>query len=159
MAGMEVLGRLCNVIPIAAGQAFKMRGCSTVMVVCTTTSTGTFTLNQSSSYGGSYTAFAAIKNVYWSTQTNGTASWSKLNYVSGTAPFTSGPLSAISLGSGGTTGLTTATVAVFHVFTSELSDPNDYLQVVVSGSNGLVSVMPSDLVTQRGPANLEILGA
>jgi hypothetical protein len=156
MAGMEALGRVCNVIPIASGVAFKMRNASVAMVVCT--GTDTFTVTQASSFGGSYTAYAIIKNIYWATATNGTAAWNKLTYNPNNlvAPFGSGPLSAFTTGT--TTGLTTATCAVFHLFTSEFVDPNNYVKVTASAA-GLVSVYPADLTVQRGPANLEILSA
>jgi hypothetical protein len=150
MAGMEALGRLVNVIPIGAGNAFKMRGASGVLVVCT--GTDTFTVNEASSFGGTYTALNCIKNVYGSTATNGTAGWTKLTYVNGTTP-----LSAVTIGGGSPT-IASATMLAFHVFTSEFSDPFNYLKVTVAAS-GLVTVLPYDLVHQRGPANLEILGA
>lgn len=150
MAGMESLGRVCNVIPIAAGNAFKMRSASVAQVTCT--GTDTFTVNQASSFGGSYTAVASIKNVYGSTATNGTAGWSKLTYVNGTAL-----LSAVTIGGGSPT-ISGATCLVFHIFTSVLSDPNNYLKITVAAS-GLVQVYLTDLVHQRAPANLEILGS
>jgi hypothetical protein len=154
MAGMESLGRLCNVIPVAAGAAFKVRGASVAQI--TVTGNDTFTVQQSSSFGGSYTPVNVIKNVYWTTANNGTAAWNKVAYVNGATP-----LSAITLNSSGAgtpAAMVNATCAVFHVFTSELSDPNDYLKITV-GASGLVQVYLGDLVTQRGPASLEILGA
>jgi hypothetical protein len=156
MAGMEVLGRLANVIPIAAGAPFKIRGASCHMVVVTG-ATAVATLAQDSSFGGGFaTAAAIVKNIYWTTATNGTAAWSKLTYVNGTAPFAAGPLSTFTLGT--TTGLTTAIAAVFHIFTSELADPYNYIKVTMTGG-GLCSVFSSDLTPQRAPANLEIMGA
>jgi putative exporter of polyketide antibiotics len=152
---MEALGRLLNLIPIATGAPFKVRGASGVLV-WVTGATAVITMTASSSFGGSYTNLACIKNVYWTTATNGTAAWSKLNYASGVAPFTSGPLATYTHGT--TTGLTTATLSVFHVFTSEFSDPTDYLQATATGS-GACGVIPYDLVSARGPANLEILGS
>jgi hypothetical protein len=137
MAGMEGLGRL-NVIPIAAGQAFSMIQASGVMVVCT--GNDTFTLNKSSSFGGSYTALAVITRYYTNTATNGTASWVKV---------TQAAASTVTQSSGTT---------VFHVLTSQLADPNDYLKVTVAAS-GLVAVVPYDLTVMRAPANLTILGA
>lgn len=154
MAGMESLGRLCNVIPIAAGAAFKMRSASVVQVLCT--GNDTFTVQEATSFGGSYAPVAVIKNVYWTTANNGTAAWNKFTYVNGT-----NLLSAITLNSSGAgtpAAMVNATCGVFHVFTSELSDPNNYLKITV-GASGLVQVYLGDLVTQRGPANLEILGA
>lgn len=161
MAGMEVLGRNANIVPIAAGQGFKMRSASTAMIVCTSTGVNTFTVNEATAFGGPYSSVAVIKNIYWATAANGTAAWQKINYNTVTnALFANGPLSAISVGAGGTAGLTTAALAVFHIFTSELSDPNSYLQIAVSGAGtGLVQVILSDLVVQRAPVNLEILGS
>lgn len=147
MAGMEALGRLLNLIPIATGAPFKVRGASGVLV-WVTGATAVITMTASSSFGGSYTNLACIKNVYWTTATNGTAAWSKLIISPNVATYTHGT----------TTGLTTATCSVFHILTSELSDPNDYITCTATGS-GLVSVIPYDLVSARGPANLEILGA
>jgi hypothetical protein len=144
---MEALGRVCNVIPIASGKPFKMRGASGVMVVVTG-STAVITLNERSSFGGGDTALAVIKDVYWSTATDGTAGWNKLIISPSVSTYTHGT----------TTGLTTALMTVFHVFTSMLTDPFNYLNAVATGS-GLCSVYPYDLVHQRGPANLEILGS
>lgn len=154
MSGMEALGRLVNVIPIAAGKPFKMRGASGVLFVVT--GNDTFTLKASSSFGGAYSALTAINDVYWTTGTDGTAAWNKFRFLD--AANGGALVNNFKIGAGGTAGLTTATAAAFHVFTSQLSDPNDYLEVTVAAT-GLVTAIPYDLVTQRGPANLEILGA
>jgi hypothetical protein len=145
---MEALGRLCNVIPIAAGKPFKMRGASVAMVVVTGAAAQP-TLNQRSTFGGSDTALAAIRTVYWTTATDGTVAWSKLIISPAVSTYTHGT----------TAGLTTATCSVFHVFTSELTDPSQYLNVVSTAGPALVSVYLGDLTVQRGPANLEVLGA
>lgn len=150
MAGMEVLGRNANVIPIAAGKAFKMRSASVAMLVMT--GADTFTVQEASSFAGVYAPVNVIKNVYGAAGTDGTAAWTKLTYVNGTTP-----LSAVTIGGGSPT-IAGATCLVAHVFTSELSDPNNYLKVTVAAT-GLVAVVLSDLVVQRAPANLEILGA
>lgn len=147
MAGMEVLGRNANVIPIAAGKPFKMRGASSAMIIVTGAAAQP-TLNERSSFAGSDTALAVIRNVYWSTATDGTAVWNKLT-LANVSTYTHGT----------TTGLTTATASVFHVFTSQLSDPFNYLNVVSTAGPALIAVVLSDLTIQRGPANLEILGA
>lgn len=148
MAGMEALGRLCNVIPIAAGKPFKLRGASGALFVVTG-ATAQPTLNERSSFGGSDTAIAVIKTIYWATATDGTAAWNKLIPASPLSTYTHGT----------TTGLTTAAMTAFHVFTSMLSDPNNYLNVVSTAGPALVTAIPYDLVHQRGPANLEILGS
>lgn len=151
MAGMEGLGRLFNTIPIAASKPMKFRGASAVSFIVT--GNDTFTLSVASSFGGSYTqpsGFAPIRNVYWSTATDGTAAWQLTTLSPSVYTF--------KIGSGGTTGLTTAAAAVVTVFTSEMQDPYDYIQCVPTGS-GLVTAVLHDLVVQRKPANLEILGA
>lgn len=147
MAGMEALGRVLDVIPIAAGKPFKMRGASSCLFVVTGAAAQP-TINERSSFGGADTALAVIKDIYWSTATDGTAAWNKLvvanlsTYIHGT-----------------TTGLTTATMTAFHVFTSMLSDPFNYLNCVSTAGPALVTAILYDLVHQRGPANLEIKGA
>jgi hypothetical protein len=165
MAGMEGLGRLFNAIPVVGASSntgFKMRGQSGVAVfawVTATGSTSTVTVTQASSYAGSYTALACVKNIYWNTAINGTAVWNKLTYVNGTSPFTSGPLSTFTFSNTGNT-LPTALLVCFQVFTSELSDPEDYVMVTNSGGTGAtLFVLPYDLVHQRAPANLEILSS
>jgi hypothetical protein len=154
---MEALGRLFNFIPnITTNSKFKIRGASAVTVVVSG-ATAVVTLAQDSTFGGSFaTAAAVIKNVYWSTAADGTVAWSKLTYVNGTAPFGSGPLSTYTHGT--TTGLTTAVMSAFTVFTSEFSDPNSYLKVTMTGS-GIAQIVPHDLVHQRAPANLEVMAS
>jgi hypothetical protein len=144
---MELLGRNVNIIPIASGKPFKMRGASTAMIVVTG-ATAVATLNQRSSFGGGDTVLPAIRVVYWATATDGTVAWNKLIITPAVSTYTHGT----------TTGLTTAVMSAFHVYTSELADPSAYLNIVATGS-GLAYVVLGDLVTQRGPANLEILGS
>lgn len=140
MAGMEGLGRVLDVIPIAAGQGFKFRGASAVLFVCT--GADTFTLTAASSYGGSYSSPGNILTHYYQrADTNGTNAWTRQ---------TQNASNAITQGSAYTT--------AFEVLTSMIADPSDYLKVSVGGS-GRVTAILHDLVVQRKPANLEILGA
>jgi hypothetical protein len=153
---MESLGRLDNVIPTGAGNAFKFRSASCLEV--TVTGNDTFTVQQNNAFSGGlgFAAVNCIKNIYWTTANNGTAAWSKFTWVNTTTP-----LSAITLNSSGAgtpSAIVNATCAVFHVFTSELSDPMNYLKITV-GASGLVQIRLMDLVVQRAPANLEILGS
>src|SRR5512146_2733051 len=142
MAGMEALGRVCDVIPIAAGKPFKMRGASACLFVVTGAAAQP-TINERSSFAGADTALAVIKTVYWSTATDGTAVWNKL-IVSNLSTYTHGT----------TTGLTTATMSAFHIFTSMLSAPFNYLNCVSTAGPALVTAILYDLVHQRGPSNL-----
>lgn len=140
MAGMEGLGRVLDVIPIAAGQAFKFRGCSAVTFVCT--GADTFTLTASSSFGGSYaTPGNVLTHYYQRADTNGTHAWTRQTQAASNAVVQSNA------------GYTT----VFEVLTSQLSDPNDYIKVS-AGSSGLVTAILHDLTVQRRPSNLEVLG-
>lgn len=139
MAGMEGLGRVLNVIPIAAGQGFSLKGASGVAFVCT--GSDTFTLTVASSFAGSYaTPGNIITRSYNNAQTNGTAAWTAVTQAASNAV---GPV---------------VNTNVFHVFTSQLSDPSCYLKVS-AGASGLVTAILYDLVVQRAPANLAILGA
>jgi hypothetical protein len=117
-------------------------------MVVATGATAVATLNERTSFAGSDTAIALIRVVYWATTTDGTVGWNKLILPALASTYTHGT----------TAGLTTALTSVFHVHSSQLTDPNNYLNVVMTGS-GLCSVYLGDLVHQRGPANMEILGA
>jgi hypothetical protein len=141
MAGMEGLGRLVDVIPIAAGAGFKFRGASACTFVCT--GNDTFTLTVASTFGGSYASPGnVINHFYQRADTNGTHAWTKQTQSASNAVVQSNA------------GYTT----VFEVLTSMIADPSAYLKVSVGGS-GLVMAILHDLVVQRKPANLEILGA
>lgn len=147
MAGMEQLGRNVNVIPIASGKPFKFRGASVVSFLCT--GTDTFTVRIGSSFAVNATAPGpVIRTVYWSTASDGTVGWSKLILAA----------AADNIVTGTTAGLTTATVAWFSIYTSELADPNNYIKCTATAA-GLVIAILGDLTHQRGPANLELLGA
>lgn len=141
MAGMEGLGRLVDVIPIAAGNAFKFRGCSAVLFVCT--GNDTFTINVGSVFGTVTTNPGnIITHFYQRSDTNGTHAWTKQTQTASNA--------VVQANSGYTT--------AFEVLTSMLSDPNDYIKVTV-GASGLVTAILHDLTVQRKPANLEVLGS
>lgn len=140
MAGMEGLGRVFNVIPIASGKAFKMRGASAVTFVCT--GADTFTVTAASSFAGTYASPGnIISHYYQATATDGTAAWTKQTQAASNAVVQAG-----------------SNTTVFSVFTSQLADPDDYVKCTASAT-GLVHAILHDLVVQRGPANLEILGA
>jgi hypothetical protein len=137
---MEGLGRLVDVIPIAAGQAFKFRNASAVLFVCT--AADTFTITVAPSYAGSYVSPGGIISHYYQrADTNGTHAWTRQPQAAA---------DNVVQASAYTTG--------FEVLTSMVSDPNDYIKVSVGGS-GLVTAILHDLTVQRHPASLEILGS
>jgi hypothetical protein len=169
MAGMEALGRLFNAVPVGSGNPLKVRGASGVAILAwnaTPSTATTLTLTQDSTFGGSFSGgLFAIKNVYTTTALNGTAAWTKQTYNPGTAPWTgasannvNGPANAITFNASAQNFVSAVAVMV-HVFTSEFADPMSYIKATMSGAGGLCVVLPYDPVHQRGPANLEILGA
>lgn len=147
---MEGLGRVFNLVPDAISHPFRMRGASGVAIVAIGAD-AVVTVKQDSTFGGGFaTTLAAVKTIYWATASDGTAAWNKLN-------VSANPIGTWTHGT--TTGLTTAVVTVAHVFTSMLADPNSYLKITCTGTTPKCFVLPYDLVHQRAPANLEILGA
>lgn len=142
MAGMEGLGKLYDVIPIASGQAMKFRGASAIGFLCT--GADTFTIRVASSFAGTYaTPGALITHFYQRADTNGTHAWTR-QAVSPAAD------NVVQANAGYTT--------YFEVLTSMMADPNNYIKVTASVS-GLVCAILHDPVVQRKAANLEILGA
>lgn len=139
MAGMQGLGRLFNVVPIAAGRGLYMGNVSAVTFVCT--GNDTFTITVASTFAGSYaTPGTIITQTYTNTATNGSAAWVKA---------TQAAANTVVIASG--------TVA-FTVFGSQLPDPKVYIKNTAS-SAGLVTAILHDLTYQRGPANLQIVSA
>ncbi len=139
MAGMEGLGKLFNVVPIAAGRGLNMRDCSAMTFVCT--GNDTFTITVASTFGGSYaTPGNIITRTYTNTATNGSAAWVKASQAAS---------NAVTISSGS---------VAFSVFGSQLADPKVYVKVSV-GASGLVMAVLHDLTVMRGPGNLGIVSA
>ena len=140
MAGMEGLGRLYNVAPIAAGAAQSMRDCSGYTFVCT--GNDTFVVSASSTFGGQYNNQSIISRYYTNPQTNGTGVWTKVTQAAGTA-------ATISSGA-----------VAFDVLASQFG-PNSPLQYVkvTALASGLVTAIAHDLEAQRAPANLPKMSA
>lgn len=140
MAGMEFLGRLGNVAPIANGAAISLKGCSGITFVCT--GADTFTLTVSPTFAGAYVSPGTIVSHYYqATSTAGTAAWTKVTQAAADNVVQAG-----------------AYVTVIEVFGSQLADPNAYIKCTHS-SAGLVTAITHDLTIQRKPANLAILSA
>lgn len=152
MAGQEGLGRVFNVVPVCtAGGAISLGAGSAISFVVTG-ATAVATLTFGKTFSGSYDSGATagctpITRVYWSTSTTGTVAWAKAT-ITAAATFTLGT----------TTGLTTATAAVFTVFGSQIPDTYKYIKCTVTGS-GIGAAIVHDLTVQRAPANLAVLSA
>lgn len=141
---MEGLGRVFNVIPIAAGRGIKVTQGSAITFV--TTASDTFTLTTATSFAGSYTAGIAtlvgVVNVYKSAATNGSAVWVKDNTLISTNTIVSGG----------------AITTCFTLNAASLPDLACYVKLSAGGS-GLVMAIVHDLFNPRTPANLAILSA
>ena len=136
---MEGLGRSFNVVPIAAGVAISMKGCTGVTFICT--GNDTFTLTVADSFAGSYaTPGNILTRKVTNTATNGTAAW---------AETTQAASNAVTIASGTTS---------IHVPANALPDDKVYIKCSV-GASGLVTAITHDLVSQRKPANLPALSA
>ncbi len=151
------LGRVLDVVPIAAGQAFSMANANAVDFVCTGDgSTSVFTLTIATSFGGTYRAFnfftpnfTPFTYYYGNTATNGTAGWTRVTMAAAA--------SAVTQGAGTPSG--TYTTTVIPLFSTQLPDGYNYVKLTNSGGAGLVTAILHDLSVARKPANLQILGA
>ncbi len=136
---MEALGRVLNVIPIAAGVGVTMKDASGLTFVCT--GNDTFTLTVASTFAGSYaTPGAIITRKFTNTATNGTAAW---------VEATQAASNAVTISSG---------TVVIHVPATSLPDGKVYVKCAV-GAAGLVQAITHDLTVQRKPGNLPALSA
>lgn len=139
MGAMEGLGRVFNVVPIAAGAAVSLRDAGGVTFICT--GNDTFTVTVSDSFGGSYaTPGNTITKKITNTATNGTAAW---------ATSTQSASNAVTIASG--------SVAIY-VSGDSLPDGKAYVKCSV-GASGLVTALLHDLSVQRKADNLAIVGA
>lgn len=131
---MEGLGRLFNVVPIAAGVEINMREVDAVTFVCT--GNDTFTITAANAIGGSYTSPGSIiTNKYTNTSTAGAAKWVRA---------TQSAANAVTIASG---------AVAFTVNGSSLADGQTTVKCSAGGS-GLVFAILHDLKSKRGPANL-----
>ena len=131
---MEGLGRVYNVVPIAAGVEINMREVDSVDFVCT--GNDTFTVTAANAIGGSYTSPGnIITNKYTNTATNGSAAWVRASQSAS---------NAVTIASG---------TVVFTVNGASLADGQTTVKCSAGGS-GLVTAILHDLKSKRGPANL-----
>jgi len=133
---MEGLGRVVNVVPIAAGTLISLKDAAGVTFVVT--GDDTFTLKSAATYNGSTSTLATITNYYTNTSTAGAAEW---------VAATQAAADNISIASG---------AASFYVDASDLPAAAEYVEVTVAAS-GLVMAILHDLLVQRTPPNLRQL--
>lgn len=139
MSGMEGLGRLFDVVPIAAGRGLSLVGADAVTFIVT--GNDTFTLTCSDTFAGSYaTPGNIITYAYTNTATNGSAAWVKT---------TQAAANTVVIASG---------TAAFRISASSLPDTKRYVKLTAGGS-GLVTAILHDLLKQRTPPNLLVVSA
>lgn len=150
MAGMDGLGRVFNVVPLASGKPLSLKNCSAVTYIVDVSGACTLTVLGGTSVSSIATAWDAANGfgnaAYWyqSTADDGTAGWTKQ-----TASWSSNVLTCA-----GTNHYLTA--VTFYV--SQLADTFCYIKATASAANSTVAIF-HDLTVQRTPANLAILGA
>lgn len=131
---MEGLGRLFNVVPIAAGRGLSLKNAAGVTFVVT--GSDTFTLTAATSFAGSYSSPGnIIVRKYTNTATNGSAAWVKVDQ------------------SAANTVVVASGAVAFYVAGTSLPDTYCYVKLSAGGS-GLVTAVIHDLAQQRTPANL-----
>ena len=133
---MEGLGRVFNIVPIAAGTLISMKDCAGITFVCT--GDDTFTLKTAAAYNGSTSTLADITDYYTCSSTAGAAAWVDATQAAG---------DSITIASG---------AAAFYVDASDLPASAEYVEVTVAAS-GLVTAILHDLNVQRDPGNLRVL--
>lgn len=136
---LEQIGRVFNLVPIAAGKALSLKDAEGVTFVCT--GADTFTLTSSATFGGSYaTPGNIITRKLTNTATDGTAKW---------VNATQAGSNAVTIASG---------AVAFYIDGADLPAGNAYVKVSAAAS-GLVIAVLGDLAVQRDPANLAAIGA
>ncbi len=137
MALGEGLGRLFNVVPIAAGTLISLKDAAGVTFVCT--GNDTFTVKSAATYNGSATNLTAITRYYSNTSTASAAAWTDSGDVAAVA--------SVTIASG---------AVAFYIGADDLPAGAEYVEVTV-GASGLVAAIVHDLLVQRTPKNLRIL--
>lgn len=136
MASMEGLGRVFNVIPIAAGKSVSLKEASGVTFVVT--GGDTFTVKSQPSSGGTATNLPVVTRYYTNTATDGSAKWVLATQAAG---------AAVTIASGS---------AAIFIGADDLPAGAEYVEVTAAAS-GLVHAVVHDLLVQRDPANLAAL--
>lgn len=144
MSGMDGLGRVFNVVPVAAGLYISMKECSAISFVCTGGSGGSvfnFAEAQDSAGTGLQDVGAVITRYYTTTDTDGSVAWTKVTQAA-----------ADETGS-----VASGTVAVVDILCSQLDTGYDYVSCTGTNSGTVIAIL-HDLTVQRTPANLSLPG-
>jgi hypothetical protein len=139
---MEGLGRLYDIVTVAAGQSINLKGAAGVEFHCSAAAVSTsFTVNSQPTAGGSATALTAVTRVYTRTAHNGTVAWTD-----------SGDTAAVS-----NVPCANGSEVAFYIDAADLPAGSPYVEVVVTGTGTVIAVL-TDLMTQQNPKYLPVPG-
>ena len=137
MALGEALGRILDIVPVAAGAALNLSGSYAAGITFVATGNDTFVVKCGATHGGSFTAFSPITRYYTKTGTTGATVW----VDSGDLPL---DLGTVTIGSGAIS---------FYVGLDDLPAGSGYVEVV-PGTSGLVIALLHDFQVDRNPKYL-----
>ena len=139
---MEALGRLFDVVTVAAGQSISLKNAAGVTFICSAAAVSTsFTVNSQPTAGGSKTACTCVTRVYTRTAHNGTVAWSD-----------SGDINAVS-----NVAVANGSEAAFYVDAADLPAGAAYAEVDVTGTGTVIAIL-GDLFSQQNPKYLPAPG-
>lgn len=139
MAGMEALGRLFNIVPVADGTFVNLTKASGVTFIGVKSGGDTYTVQSSATASGG-ADLDTVVHWYEMSAADGSVTWTKhADQVADAAV------------------VTTAFVASIFVSATALPAGHKYVKCT-STSTGLVYAIVHDLAVQRTPANLAALG-
>lgn len=150
MAGMDGLGRVFNVVPVANGVALSMAECSAITFIFTNDDTATLTT--ATSFGGTYRAYNFFTpnwvpvTHYYQNHDNGagTGLWTAIQ----TQTAASTVVSANDY------------MTSFCLLTSQMpSGGYDYVKCTMTTGDGVCIALLHDLTVQRKPVNLPAVSA
>jgi hypothetical protein len=151
MAGRKALGRNYNFVPVASGKPFSVQQCSTIgfLAVAATSATTSLTFTASTAFTGGTTSNFTPANGFAQPQV-----WYRQTVGDGTVAWTA--QAASWAGNVLTIGATAGMVSYVDILVSQLADLYCYL--ICTAINCSLTAVLTDLVVQRAPENLKIVG-
>ena len=146
------LGRVFDVVPVAASQGISMVNCNAIDYVCTESGGATtFTLTVATSFAGTYRAY----NYFTPNFTPFTYYYTRTSDTAGTAAWARQTQTAAST----VVSAATSDTLVIPLFATQLPDGYQYVKLTATGGTGLVCAILHDLSVARKPDNLTKPGA
>jgi len=146
------LGRVYDVVPIAASQGISMQNCNAIDFVCTESGGATtFTLTVATTFAGTYRAY----NFFTPNFTPFTVYWTRTSDTAGTVAWVRNTQTAAST----VVSAATSDTLVIPLYATQLPDGYKYVKLTATGGTGLVTAVLHDLSVARTPANMTVPGA